>query len=82
MKLTDNWFTSLSQNEEGNLIFVTGRLDLEEFRLSRKLKICVEIKWPYLSDAEGMPLDEDAIAQGYGEGQISYSYGKFHRRRC
>ena len=60
MKLTDNWFTSLSQNEEGNLIFVTGRLDLEEFRLSRKLKICVEIKWSYLSDAEGMPLDEDA----------------------
>ena len=59
MKLTDNWFTSLSQNEEGNLIFVTGRLDLEEFRLSRKLKICVEIKWSYLSDAEGMPLDED-----------------------
>ena len=60
MKLTDNWFTSLSQNEEGNLIFVTGRLDLEEFRLSRKLKICVEIKWPYQSDAEGMPLDDEA----------------------
>lgn len=60
MKLTDNWFTSLSEDEEGRLIFITGRLDLDEFRLSRKLKVCVEIRWPYERDTEGMPLEEDA----------------------
>lgn len=60
MKLTDNWVTSLSQNEAGQLIFITGRLDLEDFRLSRKLKVCVEIRWSYSADSEGMPEEEDA----------------------
>lgn len=60
MKLTDNWFTSLSEAEGGGLVFVTGRLDLDEFRLSRKLKVRVEIRWPYQHDSEGMPTEHDA----------------------
>lgn len=60
MKLSDEWFTSLSEAENGNLIFITGRLDLEPFRLSKKLKIRVEIKWSYQSDNLGMPLEDDA----------------------
>lgn len=61
MKLRDNWSTVLSQTEEGQLVYVTGRLDLDEFRLSGKLNICVEIKWPYQADEEGMPLECDAL---------------------
>lgn len=60
MKLSDNWFTSLSEGEGGNLIFVTGRLELEGFRLSRKLRVRVEIKWPYEADSVGMPAERDA----------------------
>lgn len=60
MKLTDNWFTSLSENDKGQLIFITGRLNLDEFKNSRKLKVCVEIKWPFDHDLEGMPTEEDA----------------------
>lgn len=55
MKLTDNWFTALSEDELGRLIFVTGRKDLEGFRATGSLKIRVEIKWPYPPDSEGMP---------------------------
>lgn len=55
MKLTDNWFTSLAEGEHGELVFVTGRLDLETFRLSRKLGVRVEIRWPYQADETGMP---------------------------
>lgn len=60
MKLSDNWFTALSEAEGGGLVFVTGRLELEEFRLSRKLKVRVDIRWPYQHDDEGMPSEQDA----------------------
>lgn len=60
MKLTDNWFTSLSENELGQLIFITGRLDLEEFRQSQKLKVRVDIRWAYPADSEGMPDERHA----------------------
>lgn len=55
MKLTDNWFTSLSEGKNGQLVFVTGRLELEEFMQSKKLRVRVEIKWPYSADEVGMP---------------------------
>lgn len=60
MRLTDNWFTALSESEEGRLIFITGRTDIEDFRLSRKLKVRVDIDWVYPADAEGMPNDATA----------------------
>lgn len=59
MKLSDNWFTALSEADNGGLVFVTGRLDLEGFRLSRKLKVRVDIRWAYNSDSEGMPDERD-----------------------
>lgn len=60
MKLTDEWFTALSQDEAGRLIFVTGRKDLEGFRSKGALKVRVEIKWPYPADSEGMPDERTA----------------------
>lgn len=60
MKLTDNWFTALSEGEGGQLVFVTGRRDLDAFRQSGSLKVRVEIQWPYTADAEGMPTGNDA----------------------
>ncbi len=58
MKLTDNWFTALSE-ENGQLVYVSGRKDLEDFRRKGALKIKVEIKWSYQADATGMPLLEE-----------------------
>ncbi|MDO4706902.1 MAG: DUF695 domain-containing protein [Porphyromonadaceae bacterium] len=60
MKLTDEWFTALSQDGEGKLIFVTGRKSLEGFRAKGSLKVRVEIKWPYPADREGMPDERTA----------------------
>lgn len=60
MKLTDNWFTALSESEDGQLVFVSGRRDLEDFRQSGSLRVRVEIRWPYAADATGMPLETDA----------------------
>lgn len=55
MKLSDKWFTSLSEDEQGHLITVNGRLELDEFIESGKLNERVEITWKYEGDAMGMP---------------------------
>lgn len=60
MRLGDDWFTALSQADNGQLVFVTGRLHLDAFRQTGALKVRVEIVWPYQPDAEGMPDGTDA----------------------
>ena len=38
MKLTDIWFTALAEDEEGKTIIISGRDNIEAFRLSGKFK--------------------------------------------
>lgn len=60
MKLSDKWFSALSQNEEGQLVIVTGRDDIMEFVRSGKFKERAEITWKYEGDAQGVPTEETA----------------------
>jgi len=62
MILTDNWFTALSENEDGTYTFISGRTNIESFVKSGKLKERLEIVWTYKADAKGLPAD-DAEAQ-------------------
>ena len=55
MRLSDEWFMALSENEAGQLITIHGRDELNEFKACGKLKERVEITWPYESDAKGLP---------------------------
>lgn len=65
MKLSDNWFTALSQDEQERIIYITGRTDIEAFRTSQKFPIRAEITWAYQPDAQGMPSGDESklIAQ-------------------
>lgn len=58
MRLSNVWFTALSQDESGNMITVYGRDELNEFIQSGKFKERVEITWKYEADSNGMPSDE------------------------
>ncbi|MCD7932025.1 MAG: DUF695 domain-containing protein [Tannerellaceae bacterium] len=60
MKLSNEWFTALSESENGQLVFVAGRDSLGEFMQSGKLKERVEIAWKYEPDEKGMSTDEMA----------------------
>ena len=60
MRLSDNWFTALSANEEGDMITIYGREDLEEFIASGKFKERVEVTWKYSPDTKGLPSNADA----------------------
>jgi hypothetical protein len=60
MKLTDNWFSTMAETDNEMPIFISGRDELDEFRLSQKFKERVEIYWQYESTHNGMPSDNDA----------------------
>ena len=56
MKLTDEWFTAIAESEVGSdTIFVSGRIGIDEFRLSGKFRERAEVTWTYVSDSKGMP---------------------------
>lgn len=58
MRLSNEWFTALSEDESGNLVAVSGRDELTEFVQSGKFKEHVEITWKYEGDEKGMPSEE------------------------
>lgn len=50
-----NWWTAPAESENGRLIMVTGRKDVEKFRSNPKFNIRVEVSWLYEADDSGMP---------------------------
>ena len=55
MRLSDVWFTALSENEAGQMITIVGRDELSEFMACGKLRERVEITWKYAGDMRGYP---------------------------
>ena len=51
----ETWWTCPLEDDEGNLIMVTGRADVEKFRSNPRFSIRVEINLTYSSTADGMP---------------------------
>ncbi|MBE6332312.1 MAG: DUF695 domain-containing protein [Bacteroidales bacterium] len=58
MILTDNWFTALSDNEDGTYTFISGRSNIDEFIKSGKLRERLEIVWTFKADEKGLPADD------------------------
>lgn len=51
----EKWWTCPLEDDEGHLIMVTGRADVEKYRSNPKFSIRVEINLPYSATANGMP---------------------------
>lgn len=49
------WWTAPAEAEDGRLIMVTGRRDVERFRSNPKYATRVTVEWPYAGDDSGMP---------------------------
>lgn len=49
------WWTAPAESENGRLIMVTGRKDIEKFRQNPRYKIRIEVSWPYEAEPDGMP---------------------------
>lgn len=53
------WWTAPTESaDNGSLVMVTGRRDVEAFRSNPRFDTRVEMSWAY--DSPGMPSDEDA----------------------
>lgn len=50
-----DWWTAPTESDNGNLIMVTGRRDIENFKNNPKFNIRIEVTWKYKSDKSGMP---------------------------
>lgn len=56
MASKNDWWTCPTESEDGRLVMVTGRRDIEKFRDNPRFNIRVEITWVYNeSKAAGMP---------------------------
>lgn len=55
MAKKNDWWTSPTESENGRLIMVTGRRDVDKFISNPRFKIRVEVSWKYSGDQSGMP---------------------------
>lgn len=55
MKISTEWWTCPTESENGRLIMVTGRRNLENVIASQKYNIRVDISWRYDGEPSGMP---------------------------
>lgn len=60
MRLSNVWFTALSEDESGRMITINGREELAEFIQSGKYKERAEVTWKYVDDGKGMPSEAEA----------------------
>lgn len=60
MKLSNVWFTALSEDESGRMVTINGRDELDAFIQSGKYKERAEVTWKYTSDNKGMPSEAEA----------------------
>lgn len=60
MRLKDEWWTAPTESENGRLVMVTGRYDMDEVMSSGKYTDRIEITFPYRADSSGMPSEDDA----------------------
>lgn len=53
----DSWWTAPAESDDGRLIMVTGRRDVEKFRSNPRYSIRIEVTWNYgdSSSPSGMP---------------------------
>ena len=60
LKLSNEWWTAPAQSDDGRLVMVTGRRDMEPAIEAGVYNVRIEISWHYDGDASGMPLDSTA----------------------
>ena len=76
MANNSDWWTAPTESENGNLIMVTGRRDIENFKNNPKFNIRIEVTWKYNSDKSGMPDFETSSLMEEVQTAIENSFKK------
>lgn len=84
LKIGDEWWTTPTESESGNLIIVTGRKGIEPAMATGKYNDRIEITWKYEPEQNGMPdyatsklmeQVDDAIRQAFKADQAAVLTG-------
>ena len=68
IKIGNNWWSAPATAENGALIIVTGRRDMDAVKATGVYNYRVEITWDYEPDAQGMPnLDVAQLMESVGD---------------
>ncbi len=62
----NDWWTCPTESEDGRLIIVSGRRDIDSFRKNPRFNIRVEITWRY-SDAPDAAMPDDQTSELMGQ---------------
>lgn len=62
----NDWWTCPTESEDGRLIIVSGRRDIDSFRDNPRFNIRVEITWRY-SDAPDAAMPDEVTSKTMGE---------------
>ena len=76
MANNSDWWTAPTESENGNLIMVTGRRDIENFKNNPKFNIRIEVTSKYNSDISGMPDFETSSLMEEVQTAIENSFKK------
>ena len=55
LKISDEWWTAPAEGDNGELILVTGRRNMDEIRASKIFNDRIEVTWNYAPQANGLP---------------------------
>ena len=76
MNKISDWWTSPTESENGNLIMVTGRRDVDKFRNNPRFNIRVEVTWKYDGDSSGMPNYDTSSLMEQGQEALETEFKK------
>lgn len=76
MANNSDWWTAPTESENGNLIMVTGRRDVDKFKNNPKFNIRIEVTWKYNSDKSGMPDFETSSLMEEVQASIEKTFQK------
>lgn len=76
MANNSDWWTTPTESENGNLIMVTGRRDVDKFKNNPKFNIRIEVTWKYISDKSGMPDFETSSLMEEVQASIEKTFQK------
>ncbi len=55
LKISDEWWTAPAEGDNGELILVTGRRNMDEIMASKIFNDRIEVTWNYAPQANGLP---------------------------
>lgn len=83
-KITNEWWTAPAEAENGQIIMVTGRRNMQVVKETGVYNTRIEVTWTYEPDANGMPsFDEsklmeeanDAFEAAFGKDPVAVNTG-------